>query len=123
MSAPPQPKRMKGIGRVAFMAQLADITADLDAGWPVKAVYQKWAGNLGMSYVQFTRYVDRIVRQGDRSRAPARGATPPAAPLPDPVSPIDSRGTLHAGHQPARRTFNHDPIERPDDRRRLLGEE
>src|ERR1700728_4837320 len=113
MSALPQPKRMKGIGRVAFMAQLADITADLDAGWPVKAVYQKWAGNLGMSYVQFTRYVDRIVRQGDRSRAPARGATPPAPPLPDPVSPIDSRGTLHAGHQPAPPTLHPRPGRAP----------
>jgi Family of unknown function (DUF5338) len=122
MSASSQPKRIKGIGRVAFISHLAEITADLDAGWPVKAVYQKQAGNLGISYVQFTRYVGRIVRQGDHSRAPARGPTP-SAPPPAPVSQADTRGPHHAGHQSARRTFNHDPIERPDDRRRLLGEE
>ena len=33
-----------------------------------------------------------------------------------------SEGTNHAGHHPAR-TFNHDPLEGPDDRKRLLGED
>ncbi len=91
MSASSPHKRIKGIGRVAFIAHLADITADLDAGWPVKAVYQRQAGNLGISYVQYTRYVGRIVRQGDHSRAPARGPTP-SAPPPAPVSQADTRG-------------------------------
>ena len=55
MSLLPQRKRMKGVGRVAFMARLDDITADLEAGWPIKAVYQKCSDKLGMSYAQFAR--------------------------------------------------------------------
>ena len=70
MNPSPEPKRMKGVGRVAFIAQLADITADLEAGWPVKAVYQKRADKLGISYAQFARYVDQIVRRRQRQRDP-----------------------------------------------------
>ena len=41
---------MKGMGRVAFLAQLDQIKAELDAGWPIKAVFQKRADKLAMSY-------------------------------------------------------------------------
>jgi hypothetical protein len=123
MSASSQPKRIKGIGRVAFIAHLADITADLDAGWPAKAVYERRAGSLGISYVQFTRYVDQIVRGGNRSPTANHGPTSPPSTPPASIQQADTRGPRHAGHQSDRRTFNHDPIERPDDRRRLLGEE
>jgi hypothetical protein len=127
MSPLPERKRMKGVGRVAFMAHLAEITADLGAGWPIKAVYQKRADKLGMSYAQFARYVDQIVRRGNRARPPRFDPSPP--PLPSAAAPPAAapspppQGSSRAGHQPIRRGFNHDPIERPDDRRRLLGEE
>jgi hypothetical protein len=123
MNPSPEPKRMKGVGRVAFMAQLADITADLEAGWPVKAVYQKCAEKLGISYAQFARYVDQIVRR--RHAHSAIRPPVPTTPLHarEPAQHTDPRGTLHAGHHAARGGFNHDPLERPDDRRRLLGEE
>jgi hypothetical protein len=123
MSAPAPPKRIKGLGRVAFLAQRADIAADLDAGWPLTAIYARRAGKLGISYAQFARYVDQLIRRSDHTRTTDRGSTPAPPPLPAPVPPADPKGTLHAGHQPARRSFNHDPIERPDDRRRLLGED
>ncbi|HUZ64831.1 MAG TPA: TraK family protein [Acetobacteraceae bacterium] len=123
MSAPAPPKRIKGLGRVAFLAQRADIAADLDAGWPLTAIYARRAGKLGISYAQFARYVDQHIRRSDHTRTTDRGSTPAPPPLPAPVPPADPKGTLHAGHQPARRSFNHDPIERPDDRRRLLGED
>ena len=55
MSASPAPKRMKGTGRVAFMAQRAAITAELEAGWPLKAIYESRRERLGISYAQFTR--------------------------------------------------------------------
>lgn len=130
MSPLPERKRMKGVGRVAFVAHLAEITADLEAGWPIKAVYQKRAVKLGMSYAQFARYVDQIVRRGNRRRPPPfeppleppRPSVPSAAAPPS-ATPSLQQGTSRAGHQSARRGFNHDPIERPDDRRRLLGEE
>jgi hypothetical protein len=122
---------VKGIGRVAFIANLDEITAELDAGWPIKAVYDKRADRLGLSYVQFTRYVDQIVRRNRRAR-PVAGSVPPAPQnsqsspavrvVPDAASPIIPEGTTHAGHH-APRSFNHDPLEGPDDRKRLLGED
>ena len=128
MNPSPDRRHMKGVGRVAFIAHLAEITAELDAGWPIKAVYENRKGRLGMSYAQFARYVDRIVRRGARPQAHARPTPGPApAPLtraqPElPVTMTASEGTNHAGHRPAR-TFNHNPLEGPDDRKRLLGED
>jgi hypothetical protein len=119
---------MKGVGRVAFIAHLVEITAELDAGWPIKAVYENRKERLGMSYAQFTRYVDQIVRHGRRTQvAPP---TNPASSQPSPVRTLPERlptmtapeGSNHAGHHAAR-TFSHDPLEGPDDRRRLLGED
>ncbi len=55
MSSSPDRRHMKGVGRVAFVAHLAEITAELDAGWPIKAVYENRKERLGMSYAQFTR--------------------------------------------------------------------
>jgi hypothetical protein len=121
--------RMKGVGRVAFIARLAEITAELDAGWPIKAVYEARKEQLSMSYAQFARYVDQIVRRSRRAQAPG-GASPapskpeqpiPAAPRPPAAITVIGE-TTHAGHRLAR-TFSHDPVEGPDDRKRLLGEE
>ena len=112
---------------VTFIAHLAEITAELDAGWPLKNVYEKRSERLGISYTQFTRYVDRIVRRAARPSTQARPSlSPPPAPLSRSTpalsaGPTASEGANHAGHGPAR-TFNHDPLERPDDRQRLLGE-
>jgi hypothetical protein len=119
---------MKGVGRVAFIAHLAAITAELDAGWPIKAVYENRKDRLGMSYAQFTRYVDQIIRRGRRTQAPPHATSVPSQP--PRVRPLaeqlrtttTSEGTNHAGHHPAR-TFSHDPLEGPDDRKRLLGED
>jgi hypothetical protein len=128
MNSPPDRRRMKGVGRVAFVAHLAEITAELDAGWPIKAVYENRKERLGMSYAQFTRYVDQIVRHGRRPQIPARptpapSPPPPARPLPALLPTMTaSKGTNHARHHPAR-TFSHDPLEGPDDRKRLLGED
>jgi hypothetical protein len=119
---------MKGIGRVTFIAHLAEITAELDAGWPLKAVYENRQGRLGISYAQFARYVDRIIRRDARGQAqprPAAGSPPPPLARPHPEVPVvitPSESANHVG-QRAAHTFSHDPIERPDDRRRLLGED
>jgi len=128
MSSPPDRRRMKGVGRVAFIAHLAEITAELDAGWPIKAVYENRRDRLGMSYAQFTRYVDQLVRHGRRTQVPPHPTSvpsqpPPVRPLPAQLRTMTaSEGTNHAGQHPAR-TFSHDPLEGPDDRKRLLGED
>lgn len=127
MSESPDRKHTRGVGRATFLAHLADITAELDAGWPLKVVYENRGGRLGISYAQFTRYVDRLVRHAASPPAKASPSPPPSPPMTRPIpgvsaGPVASEGSSHAGHRPFR-TFNHDPLERPDDRRRLLGEE
>jgi hypothetical protein len=119
---------MKGIGRVTFMAHLAEITAELDAGRPLKATYENRQGRLGISYRQFARYVDQLIRRGGRGQAPS---PPPAAAPPPRLAYLEpdvavgitaTEQAIDAAHHTPR-TFNHDPVERPDDRRRLLGED
>src|SRR5215831_2027053 len=88
MSPPHDRRRMKGVGRVAFIAHLAEITAELDAGWPIKAVYENRKERLGMSYAQFTRYVDQIVRHGRRTQV---------APPTNPASSQPSKARMTVG--------------------------
>jgi len=119
---------MKGIGRVTFMAHLAEITAELDAGCRLKAVYESRQGLLGISYRQFARYVDQLIRRSARDQAPS---PPPAATLPrrlahlEPNVAVGITATGQASHIAHRtpRSFNYDPVERPHDRGRLLGED
>jgi hypothetical protein len=113
---------MKGIGRVTFIAHLAEITAELDAGWPLKAVYENRRGCLGISYVQFSRYVDRIIRRGARGQTPL----PPSQPArPESDARVWITASGHPKHAACRapRTFERDLIERPEDHRRVLGED
>jgi len=55
----PSPKRMKGTGKVMFLALLPNIQSMLDKGHPYKEIYNIYADRLGFSYVQFTQYVKR----------------------------------------------------------------
>ena len=45
----------------------------------MKVVYENRSGRLGISYTQFTRYVDRIVRAAARSSTQVRPSLSPAA--------------------------------------------
>jgi hypothetical protein len=63
MNSPPDRQRMKGVGRVAFIAHIADITAELDAGWPIKAAYENRKERLGtFSAIVFTDRCDNATR-------------------------------------------------------------
>jgi len=119
---------MKGIGRVTFMALRAEIAAELDAGRPLKAVYENHQGRLGISYRQFGRYVDELIRGDGRNQAsspPRAGTSPPRLSHLEPTVAAEISATGPAGQapRPTPRRFNHDPVERPGDRRRLLGED
>lgn len=122
----PPPKRMKGTGRVGFLAHKVEIAAELEAGWPVKAVYQARAEKLGISYPQFVRYVNADIRgraQRPKAGPPAAVSPAPAASLPPkPVPPAPEGTAAHARHEPAgRSTFRYDGIVRPGDKDRLIG--
>jgi len=119
---------MKGISRVTFMTLLAEIAAELDAGRPLKAVYENHQGRLGISYRQFGRYVDELIRGDGRDQAsspPPAGTSPPRLAQLEPTVAAGISATRPAGQAapPTPRSFNHDPVERPGDRRRLLGED
>ena len=122
---------MKGTARVAFLAHRAEIEAELEAGWPMKAVYQKRSEKLGMSYQQFARYVNSVIRAAQQSAPPAPAApsakpSGPAAQVPERAGtpPLPSQGPSsnagHAGSRPGR-TFEFDGNPKPDDKERLLG--
>ena len=134
MAAEAGSKPMKGMARVAFLAHLDAIWAELAQGFPLKAVYQKHQAKLGMSYTQFTRYCARLPRAeatlapatAVRPKQPPTPAIPRLGPQPVAASPPPApqiRGPANAGHQSVQpaRTFNHDPLEKPGDRERLLG--
>ena len=129
-----KPRPVRGLARVTFRANAAMIRTELEQGWTAKAIFERHHAKLGtMSYRQFLRHIAQelgpdvgrslVARspppRGDPTPALPAAAEPPAAIAPSP-SP---QGKDRAGHQPPSRGFNHDPLERPDDRRRLLGEE
>jgi hypothetical protein len=134
-------KRMKGSGRIAFIAQQNEIASELKAGWPIKASYLARIDKLGMSYQQFARYVDALIRTPDqrsRRRAPlttaATGHALSPSPLPPkptpPVttvtgaspSPSAAEEPTDARHEPvARPTFRHHGIVQEGEPEQLFG--
>jgi hypothetical protein len=130
-----KPQPMRGLARVTFRANAAMIRTELEQGWTAKAIFERHHAKLGtMSYRQFLRHIAQElgpdVGRSLVARSPPPRGDPPPPPLPaaaDPpaaAAPSPSpQGQHRAGHEPANRGFNHDPLERPDDRRRLLGEE
>jgi hypothetical protein len=125
MNTSPDRRAIKGIGRLSFIADLAEITAELDAGRSLKAVYERRRSRIGISYSQFARYADRFIRRSARDQT----ASPPSTAAPPPhvesAAPVGITASDQASHTAprARRIFSYDPVERPDDRRRLLGED
>jgi hypothetical protein len=121
---------MRGLARVAFRAKADTVRTELEQGWTAKAIFDRHQLEFGiMSYRQFMRHIAQELGHDFRPSAAARGgppADPPAPPLAPAVIPeaslLPPQVFPGARHQPSR-TFNYDPIERPDDRRRLLGEE
>jgi hypothetical protein len=92
MAKTPGVKPMKGMARVSFLAQAGTIRGELEQGWPLKAIHQRHADKLGMSYAQFCRYVSaymadagwRTGRQ-DIGKEPDRRVESPK-PVPKPAS-------------------------------------
>jgi hypothetical protein len=120
------PKRMKGMGRVAFIAARDEIAAELAAGWPVKAIYQRRAAQLGIGYPQFTRYVAKLIRPPGKmlvSEPPSVPPAPSAAPNNHQRFSATNEGSKpDAGHEPAARpTFSHHGIVQEGEVERLLG--
>lgn len=121
MAEPGQARKVRGTARVAFIAQLDAITAELKQGYTAQAIYDRHAAKLGgvISYPQFARYVRQLREQGVvpplwGPSSPAQHPPAPAAAAPSPIP--------EPAPTPARsRTFDYDPVVRPEDEERLIG--
>jgi len=122
------------VGRVAFLARIDTIRAELAQGWSLKTVHARHKDALGIGYQTFWRLVVR--HAADARPVPSRAVNERAKPdqptsalaassgartsAAKPPPPTVEGSDAHAGHHP-RRTFNHDPVERPGDYERLFG--
>ena len=86
----------------AFLAHRETIAAELAKGWPMTVVHKRYAQHLNdVSYVQFTRYVRRFVRRGEKlhvsdanaAKTPVRQMASEVVPKPIPnnASPPERR--------------------------------
>lgn len=71
-----------GAGRVAFLAEREAIAALVLEGHPLRSVFDRYRGSLGISYPQFTRYVNRYIRSAKtdaqhQKQGPVSAATRP----------------------------------------------
>lgn len=76
-----KPKKVyRGAGRAAFLTHIDAFRELLDAGHPLRAIYDDYAERLGIGYPQFTKYVGKFIRKekddgyqrkGDEQIAPA----------------------------------------------------
>ena len=53
--------KSRGHGRIAFIAHREKFKAQLEAGYPMRAIYDENKVELGIGYPQFTRYVARFI--------------------------------------------------------------
>ena len=66
-------KRYKGEGRVSFLANLESIRNEVEAGWPLQAVYDRHKDRLNIQYMQFHRYVRKFITGDAPKRQRNRG--------------------------------------------------
>lgn len=100
------------MGRVVFLAHLDEIKAEIDAGWPIKAAFLKRADRLAMSYAQFARYVDTIIRGN------AHG---PLGLSPSPAKPAQGLADAAQSRPSESQPFRHSPVARDGEIDNLLG--
>ncbi|MGI4943957.1 MAG: TraK family protein, partial [Janthinobacterium lividum] len=96
MATPSGERKVRGTARVAFIAHLDTITAELGQGHTAQAIYERHQAKLGnsISYQQFARYVRQLREDGmvqsplsrsaPRPLSPAKPPPPPPAPEPKP---------------------------------------
>jgi hypothetical protein len=121
MTAPGKGKRGPKPGAApAFLARKDAIAAELDRGHKMRTAYEKHAPHLGVSYSQFTRYVNRHIRKKETKPREKPNATAPAGlgrsnMLADPAPSLNAdRPHLQPGGpiitpSTERKRFIHDP--------------
>ncbi len=64
-------RHYKGEGRVSFLANLESIRNEVEAGWPLQAVYDRHKDRLNIQYMQFHRYVQKFIK-GESPKKPVK---------------------------------------------------
>jgi hypothetical protein len=54
-------KKFRGEGRVQFLSHQETFRQEIEKGWPLTAVYDRHKDKLDISYMQFSRYVQRFI--------------------------------------------------------------
>jgi hypothetical protein len=85
----------RGLARVAFLARREDFQRLLDAGYPLRVIYEEHKAQLGIGYPQFTRYVGRYLRKPTYARQQTRDGSGRVAFL---ARREDFQRLLDAGH-------------------------
>jgi hypothetical protein len=65
-------KKVRGAGRVAFLAHLEGIKKMIDAGHPLVSVFEEYESKLSIKSGQFGKYVRKYVK-GEMSNEPKGG--------------------------------------------------
>jgi hypothetical protein len=121
MTTPGKGKRGPKPGAApAYLARKDAIAAELDRGHKMRTAYETHARFLGISYSQFTRYVNRHIRKKETQLREKPNATAPAgmggsmAPA-DPAAPAGAgrphpqQGSPIITPSTERKRFIHDP--------------
>ncbi|EGC9888854.1 hypothetical protein GYC09_004618 [Salmonella enterica] len=96
---------LRGAGRVAFLARVADFRELVEAGHPLLGIYESNKDELGISYSQFARYVAKYIRSpsheqeahGRQPSAPSAPAAQASPPAPAPATGGGSGASRPAG--------------------------
>ncbi|HFG3220794.1 TPA: TraK family protein [Escherichia coli] len=111
-----EPKKVyRGAGRAAFLAHVDAFRELLDAGHPLRAIYDDYAERLGIGYPQFTKYVGKFIRKEKDDGHQRKGGEQIAPANPSPASTGGAGGST--GGKPApeqkpgakRPGFEHNP--------------
>lgn len=112
---------MKGDGKILFLARLDTFKELLDAGHQQRKVFEEYESELGMSYSQFNRYVNKYIKgepaDGHQKEGPGHKQEPRPSTPASPASTAAGNGgatlpqaTSVATGKPGRKpVFQHDP--------------
>jgi hypothetical protein len=95
--------RVRGAGRVGFLALRQIIATELAAGWPMAEVFRRHEAELGIQIGQFRTYVKRYIAPEARWTGDAAAAVPDSVALAPKATPGSPGATQAPRPEPPRR--------------------
>lgn len=113
-----------GSGRVAFVAHLDKIKAEVAQAIPLKTIFSKYEKDLGIGYQAFCKLVNRYApaeRQAAIGEVTPRRRAPEPAPLPPKSDPTTQQEKPDVRDDKPASVFDYKPFVGPGDKERLVG--